>query len=118
VVIVALIFRYGYSSHGSNRETFDVIHNDHGYVPFVVITILFSFMTFDRVCNKSITLCNTSGVEAVFPFGTPVLNPIFSLVLVGFVFSGYSSHGSDRETFDVMYSAVIQVMVATVKLSM
>ena len=54
------------------------VTNDHGYVPFVVITI----MSYHRVCNKSNTTGGTYGAGTDYPSG------ILPRFLVGLIFLG------------------------------
>ena len=55
--------------------------NDHGYVPYVVIKIRSSFMTYHRVC-KSNTTGTTCGSGTAHPFRSTWVQPRF---LGGFV---------------------------------
>ena len=55
------------------------VTNNQGYVVLIKTrSVLSSFMTYHRVCNRSTATGDTSGTETDYPFGAPECTPVFS----------------------------------------
>ena len=54
------------------------VTNNEGYVVLIKTrSVLSSFMTYHRVCNRSTATGDTSGAETYYPFGAPECTPGF-----------------------------------------
>ena len=60
------------------------VTNDHGHDPFVVNInrVLSSFMTYQRVCNKSSTMGVTCGAGTAYTSVKHELTPLFSAFML------------------------------------
>ena len=84
------------------------VTNDHGYVPFVVITIWpFPHSRFITRFVKRLTWQAPYGAGAAYPSGAPEFTPGFLHALVGCMLFALSNYMSSRFWFHVVMYATI-----------